>query len=155
MDLEQLKRINTLSHELIKHGFTQSSEEAYNQAEKAIRLAPKTQVAVQEQSTEVPTAASALAERKFQVELERVTKQVNQELNVFRDSVNNIITELNSLKEEVGKLKTTQPPKKKEKQISFGPEQKTIQQPKEKHPKQGGFDSQDVDINKMFYFGNK
>jgi len=34
-------------------------------------------------------------------------------------------------------------------------QQQSQQQPKESHPKQGGYNSEDVSVEKVFYFGNK
>jgi len=41
MDLEQLRRINTLSSELKRHGMADSSTDAYEQAEQIIQIVQK------------------------------------------------------------------------------------------------------------------
>lgn len=159
MDLEQLKKINTLSHELRRHGFSSSSEDAYREAERTIQIIPKQHVQpVQESAViEVPSSASALAERQFQLQVEQLTKQFSAELDAFREAVNDIIKEVNALHEDVSRLRAeASQPRKKEKQIHIAPEQKTLpDEKKEAHPRQGAFTPGDVDIQKMFYFGKK
>ena len=152
MDLDQLKKINNLSHELQRHGFTDSSEESYNQAEQIIQIVPKQTTSIPAQETEVVqmTNTDVLEERQFQIQVEQLTKQFNKELDCFRDAINELVREVNTLKEEIHKLKA-QPAQPKEKQVLLP----TESQPEEPHPRQGNFKPSDVDIQKMFYFGNK
>jgi hypothetical protein len=149
MDLDQLRKINTLSNELKRHGMANSSTDAYSQAEQIITITPKKTASEQETVVlEVP-AQDALAERQAQMEIDRLKKAFNDELEVFRNTINQIISEVNSLREDLARVQSVQPPKQKEKQAELKTEVK------ETHPRQGNFQPGDVDIQKMFYFGTK
>ncbi len=151
MDLDQLRKINTLSHELKRHGMANSSTDAYSQAQQIVTIASKPSTSEGTQETVVVEAASAdpLAERQYYLELERIQKTVTGELEVLRTAINQIIAEVNALREDVTRVQSVQPPKLKEKQVELKTEEKVP------HPRQGNFQPGDVDIQKMFYFGTK
>ena len=149
MDLDQLKKINQLSSELKRHNMADSSTDAYSQAQGIITVTQKAAPQSSMQEAVVKEApANALAERQFTIELERVQKAYTEELDVLRNAVNKIITEVNTLREDLSKVQAQ--PKQKEKQAELPKAEK-----KESHPRQGNFTPQDVDMQKMFYFGNK
>jgi hypothetical protein len=150
MDLEQLRKINTLSHELKRHGMAASSTDAYQQAEQIVQIIPKPAAPATEGSVVVQAQpVDPLSARQFQLELERLQKALNDELEVMRTAVNQIIAEVNALRDDVIKLQSAQPPKPKEKQVELKVE------PKEPHPRQGDWKPGDIDIKSVFYFGNK
>ncbi len=149
MDLEQLRKINTLSHELKRHNMASSSTDAYTQAQQIVQVIPKPATASCETIVVEAAPAAPIAERQFQLELERVHKAVAEEVEVLRTAINQIIAEVNALREDLGKVQSAQPPKPKEKQVELKTETK------EAHPRQGNFQPGDVDIQKMFYFGTK
>ncbi len=149
MDLEQLRKINTLSHELKRHHMADSSTEAYTQAQQIVQIIPKPAPQSQETVLVQEAPVEPIAARQFQIELDRVQKAVTEELDLVRNAVNQIITEVNALRDEVTKLQSAQPPKPKEKQAELKTEAK------EAHPRQGNFQPGDVDIQKVFYFGTK
>ena len=151
MDLDQVRKINDLSNELKKHGMVDSSTDAYQQAEQMIQVIPK-QEATQDNGSQVVVQEApkdSLAERQFRIELERMQKAMREEIDIMRNAMNQIITEVNALRDDLSNLQNAQPPKSKEKQKELKTETK------EPHPRQGNFSSKDVDIQKMFYFGNK
>ncbi len=149
MDLEQLRKINQLSSELKRHGMAENSTEAYSQAQQIVQIIPK-QPASPEGSTVIEAApAEPLAMRQFQIELEKIQKTANEELDVLRNAMNQIIAEVNSLREDISKIQTApvaQKPKEK---------QAELQTPKESHPRQGDYKPGDIDIKSVFYFGTK
>lgn len=151
MDLGQLQRINKLSSELKRHGMADSSTDAYTQAQQIVTITPKKNVPAAGQETVVVEAApmEPLAARQFQLELERVHKAVTKELDVLRNAINQIVAEVNALREDVCKLQSVQPPKPKEKQVELKTEERVP------HARVGDWKPGDVDIQKMFYFGTK
>lgn len=148
MDIEKLRKINMLSQELKKHGMADSSTDAYAQAQQMVQVVPKQNVSASLQES-VVLEADPLASRQFQMELEKIQKAVTGELDVMRTAINQIISEVNTLREDLSKAQTAQPIKQKEKQVEL----KTA--PAESHPRQGSWKPGDVDIQKMFYYGTK
>jgi len=151
MDVEKLRRINILSQELKKHGMAESSEDAYTQAQRMIQVIPKDNAQATQECVIVETAPAPtpLESRQFQLELEKLQKGFSEELDVLRNAMNQLIIEVNSLRDELNKVQTMQPPKQKEKQAELKTEAKAS------HPRQGGWKPGDVDIQKMFYYGTK
>lgn len=149
MGVDQLRKINQLSSELKRHGMADSSTDAYAQAQQIVTITPKKSVSQETVLVEAAPAANSLSARQFQVELDRVHKAVNEELDVLRNAFNQIIVEVNALREDLIKAQAAQPPKQKEKQVELKTETKVP------HPRQGNYQPGDVDIQKMFYFGTK
>ncbi len=147
MDVFKLQRMNSLAAELKKHNFASSSEDAFQQAEqiyveKAPEVSVEPQVVVQQKS-------DPLAERRVELLLEQNNRKYEQELGLLRSAVNTLANELENLKSELRKVHEQAPPKPKEQQVPLKTE------PKQDHPRQGKFQPNDVDIQKMFYFGTK
>ncbi len=151
MDLDQLQRINALSHELKKHKMAGTSEEAFTQAQQIIQVLPRQNAQEQQESVTIETAPAPnlIETRQFQIEMERMRNAFAEEIDVMRTAMNQLITEVNSLREELSRVKSAQPPKPKEKQAELKTEPKTA------HPRQGDWKPGDVDIQKMFYYGTK
>jgi hypothetical protein len=151
MDVEKLRKINQLSQELKKHGMADSSQDAYTQAQQIIQVIPKNSAPASQESVIVETAPAQdpLAARQFQIELDKMQKGFSEELDVLRTAMNQLIIEVNSLRDELSKAQMAQPPKQKEKQVELKTETKVA------HPRQGDWKPGDVDIQKMFYYGTK
>jgi len=150
MDLDQLRKINQLSSELKKHGMAESSTDAYAQAQQIVELVPKPKPAAAPESVVIEAApVEPIAAKQFELEFERVRKAVAEEMDVLRNTINQIIGEVNSIREDISKLSAVQPPKLKEKQAELKTEVRV------NHPRQGSWQPGDVDIQKMFYFGTK
>lgn len=146
MDIEKVQRINALASELRKHHFAASSEDAYQQAEQALELPQqKGQEEEQHHSVAYP---EALAEKRIELLLEMNNRKYAQELDLLRSAVNKLSNDVQTVMNEVRKISELTPPKK-EAQQPLKTEEKVA------HPRQGSFSSDDVDIQKMFYFGDK
>jgi len=146
MDVFKLQRVNSLAAELKKHNFAVSSEDAFQQAEQ-VYAEEKEQPVSDASQVLVEQKADPLAERRFELILEQNNKKYEQEIGLLRSALNALAQQLESLKSELHKLHES--PKPKEQQVPLKTE------PKEDHPRQGKFTSNDVDIQKMFYFGAK
>ena len=90
MDMDQLRKINTLSHELKRHHMADSSTDAYSQAQQIVQIIPKHKPAESGETVLVEAAPAPLAERQFQIELDRVHKAVAEELEMMRGAINQI-----------------------------------------------------------------
>lgn len=156
MDVEKLQKINSLALELRKHNFAGDSAEAVEKAEQFFRFEKKLPRA----NTSTPTAPapvvqSEFVEKKFQA-LDSSARKNEQELQLLRSAVKSLAEELEKIKAELQKfsekaLTTHAQPISKPKEHQA--ELKT--EAKEPHPRQGSYTPGDVDIRKMFYFGNK
>lgn len=146
MDVDKIQRINALTSELRKHNFATSSEDAFQQAEQLYEDSPE-QIVVEEKQ---PAAEQTthLEERKSELLIQMNNKKYEQEFALLRSALNTLAQELETVKTELRKF-SEQNPRPKEKQAELKTETK------EAHPRQGNFTPQDVDIQKMFYFGKK
>lgn len=147
MDVFKLQRMNSLAAELKKHNFAQSSEDAFQQAEQV--YVEKEQSPISEVSQVVVEKPNLLAERRFELILEQNNKKYEQELGLLRSALNSLAQQLEMVRAELHRAHEQAPPKPKEVQAPLKTEVK------EDHPRQGKFTSNDVDIQKMFYFGSK
>jgi len=147
MNIEKAQKVNALAHELRKHNFASSSEDAIEQAEqifndKPIKTEEKEAVSMQSDQPDL------MAEKKFEMILEMNNKQHEQELALIRSALNQLSSELQSVRSELKRLSEANPvPKERQEPLKT--------EIKEKHPRQGDYTSDDVDIQKVFYCGNK
>ncbi len=139
--------MNSLAAELKKHNFAQSSEDAFQQAEQV--YVEKEAPVVSDAPQVVVQKPDVLAEKRFELILEQNNRKYEQELGLLRSAVNQLAQQLEMVRAELHKVHEQAPPKPKEVQAPLKTEVK------EDHPRQGKFTSNDVDIQKMFYFGAK
>ncbi len=98
-----------------------------------------------------------LMEARYKMLLEQETRKFATAITELRDSNQRLLTELQAIKmqtdsmmQELNSLKSAgaRPQAQPERQ-------KTLEDKPATHPRQGNFKSEDVDIQKMFYFGHK
>jgi len=143
MDVEKLKKMNELSKELKKHGMAESTKEAFEKAGKMVRDEAVGDVI--SKSTQKAEASDSF-DKHYQIMLERQNRQLANEIIALKEAVA-------AIKEEIDKLKQAKPIQqqpKQEKQATFAKKEEQKQ-----HPKQGSFTSEDVAVDKVFYFGKK
>lgn len=155
-DVEKLKKIAKLSQEMRKHGFATHSDEAVQAAQAiyngniANELTPEQKhQALQEKKTMAGT----------QPELETFSKQVNQRLGDIENNLSTVISKMNEIIKEINELQKSggrqgAAPREKEVQAAL-PRQEAKPAPAEPHARSGSYTPQDVQIDKIFYFGNK
>lgn len=142
MDVEKLQKINALANELKKHNFAKDNNDAYSQAEGVYDSKKEKEP---EQQVKIEKVDDGLIEQKFQMLLQMHLKKYDEELTSVKSA-------LNQLHAQLEQLKNAKPAEQKqEKQRELQP----AEAPKEAHPKRGNYTSADVDVQKMFYFGNK
>ncbi|MBI5066521.1 hypothetical protein HZA97_09915 [Candidatus Woesearchaeota archaeon] len=183
MDIEKIKKINEISKNLRAHHFSMSSEEATNEAKSIFgelgslqqgqalqtmqepqpsqNLQQASQV-LQSQSNNQNGSSVLLLEKKFQIILSQSVKTLKDDLTNLQDTVEFLQQELSKLHQKVAKMQQpTQPIVQQPQQFQqpvqqAQPQQNNVQkpeEPKQTHPRQGNLTSDDVKIEKFFYYG--
>jgi hypothetical protein len=164
MDVEKLKKINQLSVEFKKHGMATSHDDAFAKASAVVRDDELKDVLAQtntatgtgtstETSERPSQAASPGFDTQYQVLLERQNRQLVQEIIALKETVALLKADVEQLKSNAARpmiMQQAQP--KQEKQAVLHEKKESSEKP---HPKQGNYTSEDVAIEKMFYYGKK
>jgi esterase/lipase len=141
METNPSQEANLLAETLQKNGIACCPTEAMEKANKIIN-----------NTVERKEDKFELLEQKYKSLLNQSNNQIVNEINNIKNSINCVILDLNSLRKEIAQ----QPVKVEEKPQEVKEEvQEKIQDVKEPHPKQGNITSDDVSIEKFFYFGKK
>lgn len=150
IDVEKMKKMNSLVKEFKKHGMNADSTEATNQIKGMLYKQAPEQREMQGIHAAESVEGTELIEQKYQLLLEMNNKRFQQEIEALKTALNNLGSELQMLKAELKRVaeQPLQKPKEKDKQEVL----KTV--PNEAHPRQGNYKPEDVSIEKMFYFGN-
>lgn len=161
MDVEALRKLNTLAGELQKHRISLSSEDALKQAEhilQPIQTMQEQSSIERSETSKIIQNTETLAERQYKLLLEMNNKKFEDAINTLQNTINNLSQEITRLKIDINLLstrtasQTTQTTTQQEAKTEEKPKE---EQKKEPHPRQGGFVPGDVSIEKMFYFGHK
>lgn len=149
MDVEKLKKMNELSKELKKHGVADSTKEAFAKAGQMVRDEAVGDVI--SHSEKKPEQESSF-DNQYQIMLERQNRQLVNEINILKNAVAELQEALEQLKKEPRPTPEPRPePKRPEPPVM----QSKLKEEKKEHPKQGEFSSEDVAVEKVFYFGKK
>ncbi len=154
MDVETMMKINALSRELQKHGIAINSVDAVRQARVVVEETPVTtggQECVLMQEVPEQTKPSPLQERRFELLFEMNNRKYDQELNALKTALSSMSTQLEQMRLELKTMNERQLQMPVQKKIDKQEMLKT--EVKEAHPRQGNFTSNDVAIEKVFYFG--
>ena len=168
MDVDKMRKINELARELKEKGITTDTEEAYKQAELIVEgkintpeqsnsQDDKERVEV-EQSDEPSNANVSGAIKMDALEAHNFNERMSsmeEQLNVMFMKINEIVSELNNMQKKKQdspiEMREMKEEKKEESQKDF---QSRLKEKKENgHPRTGDYKSEDVSIEKMFYFG--
>ena len=147
-DIERIKKINNMAAELKKHRLATSYEDAAQQSEQIFSATP----GVPQPEERIPEPVSnAIGNEQF----ERYKTEVNKRLATTESQLSTVIEKMNEMIATINKLESELliTEKQTEKQTTITKEET----PKETvaQPRSGEYTSNDVDINKIFYFGNK
>ncbi len=175
MDIEKIRKINEISKNLRAHHFDMNSEEAVNEVRNIFDAdIPQPQVQTMQeikpsqnlQSTQTTNnqngASVLLLEKKFQIMLSQSVKTLKDDLTNLQDTVEFLQQELSKLHQKVAKIQQPvaqpQPAQFSQpvQQIQTQQPQQNVQRPEEPkptHPRQGNLTSDDVKIEKFFYYG--
>ncbi len=185
MDLDKIRKINELAKNLQKHNFAINSLDATETAKEIFEeRKPEVEVYQQPTQNETqPTenTGSALLERRYQLLLEQNNQKFTDEIKQLKETVDSLSFQVLNLRSEIVKINSSQRTVEKPQEIPQV-QQTNIEQPiqqqtqqqspqptqtftnpaplpepakKEPHPRQGNYTSNDVAIDKFFYFGRK
>ncbi len=172
-DYEKMRRMNELAKDLKRHGFAESSFEAINQANQIYGDDPMTHE-VKHGLINSPQDKIAGEEKMSDAETDRRLKKLQENIDTLTSKMNEMIHALNDMDARITQLskrpavvekvveKTVDRPVQREEK----PVEHKVEQPEhheEKHEgsgeyanqRVGNYQSQDVAIDKMFYFGKK
>lgn len=166
MSIEETEKINKLAAELYRQGIASTRDDAVRRAqEMLIRQSGTsgTQSVVQEQE---PKSKSITDNYPNEVAL-RDKQFVERELSRFSKVLDSLSKEIFSLKDELGAVKSSlstirvqmsqasqQASQQKPAQQQLQKEEQKPQQPVN-HPRSGSYKSEEVAIDKFFYFGSR
>ncbi len=154
MDVEQTMKINELMKNLQRHGIAASPEDAFAQAsaivqqqERKVFADPDAGLVLEQKPQE------SLQTKQVELMVQMQTKKMQEQFQQVVQHVQEMTLQFESLKQEFQSLKDVKTQKVVQVVQETQKELKT--EPKESHPRQGNYTSQDVDIGKFFYFGHK
>jgi len=168
MDIERMKKINSMIPELKKQGFAKNNREAAIQSDAIFKHDDKPSV-IEETSNVYGETAAPQQEAKNQPEpavepvsstsspellakvgaLEEKVGNLENDVTAIIEKLNEMIGVISELEQAKGQIPSGEAqPKETQKKIAE-PEKK------EPHARSGNYTSADVDINKIFYYGNK
>lgn len=165
ISIEDIQKINNLVSELLKKGICSTREEAVKMAESYLN-----KQVISDKKTEVSKVLSPKKEDEYRNMIERTKTYMQKELMNLRNALEILAKEISKLKQEVNNLKIAGESKSVENTELEGKnvkeaaeEQEKLEEEEEKeekkdkkfYPKQGKFGSEDVSVEKMFYYGNK
>jgi hypothetical protein len=168
MSIDNIQKINKLAQELLSHGIVSSRDEAVRRAEQI--LDKKLTGGQQDTTGQTIAADNTVALQNdpdyYKNIIERTRDQVQREMKNFSEMLTVMASEIDSIKDEIRNIKVNFRPQQAQqmntreevnKELKEETQTKVIEQKKtnEPHPKRGNFNSGDVAIEKMFYFGNK
>jgi polyhydroxyalkanoate synthesis regulator phasin len=154
--IEDVQKVNKLAQDLLSQGIATTRDEAVQKAQQFLNRE------ITQEKT--PTRTSqALPEMNVDIlknMLERQRDMTQRQLQDFRSAINSLAEEISRIKEQLSRAKVEA---RTASDAGLSPEQKTGQlklerkeeKKKEPHPKRGDWKSDDVAIEKIFYFGNK
>ena len=148
MDIEQVKKFNSMVKTLTKQGFVDNNDAAFEIA---------SNICEKGKPPEMPKKENKMDESELKKLIEQ---RVEQHLYVykqrFENALSNVSHELQKLiinnKNELDALKKQMKKKPVEKEVQEKiPEEKSC----DPHPRQGCYTSDDVALDKIFYYGQK
>ncbi|HKZ39992.1 MAG TPA: hypothetical protein VJ044_03470 [Candidatus Hodarchaeales archaeon] len=165
MDIERMKKINSMIPELKRQGFAVNSADAALQSDQIFRNQDEYSV-IQDTANVLttptstanplppPTPVAQSPESIAQVKaMEHKLGAMEERLSILMDKMNEMISVITELEKFRDHVKSTQP--RETQQTIPTPKKEEKAEQKEGHVRSGNYTSADVDIHKMFYYGNK
>ncbi|MBW2966672.1 hypothetical protein KY342_06225 [Candidatus Woesearchaeota archaeon] len=152
MSIEDIQKVNKLAQDLLDKNMASSREEAVKQAQQILN---KTIAEKQEIDNQGNVAAKDDFEYYKNI-ITRCKDYTLQQLNEFKKQLETLTAEVKKLKDEIavaGFNKNQSNPDKKE--IKQAKQPKLKDKKEQSNPRKGDFNSKDVAIEDIFYYGNK
>lgn len=155
--IEDVQKVNKLAQELLNQGIAASRDEAVQKAQEFLnKTITKERAAAQDTSKVIQETDMEILRNM----IERQREMTQRQLNDFKSAINALAEEIQKIKEQLKTKKETVTAK----ESGLDPEHKTgqieLERPKqekksEPHPKRGEWKSEDVAVEKIFYYGKK
>ncbi len=170
MSVEDIQKVNKFAQELLDQGVVETREDAVAKAQEFLnKEIAGNDVQIRETDEKQNIAASADSEERLRNMVERTKTYVESQFAAYKNALLGLERELHALHQQVEELKargavktaadTGFAEKKVEEAAEAGegkPEDPAkVEEKKESHPRTGNHNSEDVSIEKMFYYGNK
>lgn len=149
MNVDQIKKINEMSKILRSHGIAADSQEGTKIAEE---LAQKI---IPQESTPHPSSSNVDVE----LLLERATRRFQQQIEELKTKIQQLEGQMNHMSSRINQKQAQQ--QSQPEQSTQNTQEQLQTQTKEKKQEQqnasrsGEYTSDDVSVEKMFYYGNK
>ncbi len=155
MSVEDVQEINKMAQELLRHRIVTSRDDAVREAE---RMLSKKLVEPKSAAAEKSEAFDSGADR-HRIMIERTKEHMDRQMAEVRQELAKLYQEIIKMKEQMAALRNIEQ-RQVQSDISVGPrEAKRLPdvpaEKRESHPKRGDYTSNDVAIEKIFYYGNK
>lgn len=171
--VEDIQKVNDLARELLNHHMADSLTEAVEKARQmlnkndipsvsgdgSVRPAEEKKEEIKVEEVKEPMVSQRMNNDEWKQVLAKNNEYIVEQFKLMKGKLDEAFKEIEKLKEEV---KNMDPPLKQlmtEPEKKEQPVQQTIAKPEKKeedsHPRQGNFGSEDVSIDKIFYFGQK
>ena len=151
-----MQKINQLAKQMVQHGVVPDIQEATKQAELMINRGDKGISDVMNIETDSSGEELSFDKKEKMNDLSADLRMLKNELNDQAKTIKGLADQLEQVKNDMGKLKGFQQPRPvmmkepQREQTELRKEEKERPKP---DPKVGGFDSDDVSIEKYFYSG--
>lgn len=147
MNVENIKKINEMSKILRSHGIAQDSQEG-------------TRLAEQMGAKAVPSGGESFDKDKVELLLERQARKFQQQIEMLSEKLLRLEERVNSLPKqrpiEVREVHSAPDPSPNDSALSPSSSGGNAKKPAQKdESRTGQFTSDDVSVEKMFYFGRK
>src|SRR3989344_9235491 len=107
MDVDRLLKVNALASELRKHNFAGSNDDAVKQAQVAFGVEHVQHVALPASLME--SSSDTLVSRQVELLFEQQSKKYDQAIVLLRSTMNQLMSELESVKGELKKMNEVAP----------------------------------------------
>ena len=159
-DIERLKKISEMSRELRKHGIAVDSEDALKQSEE-IYQAERPNLEVDKDLSVKHGVQTETGDRMASSEeFGRFVNSVNERMNKVEENVSSVIGKINEMIKEINRFEArldsngvAQTPKEQQTKIEAPQPEKTGET--QAQSRAGDYKPGDVEIDKIFYFGNR
>lgn len=171
--IDKIKKINAIAQELQKYGIEKDPDEAIKKAQEIMESGKDPTVVLSElknplfeimddENIEVETMDTDTLKKeilqavnmKLEAELIGIREKNASDTQMVIGKVNEVIMEINKMEEKIIQLSKKVDSAQPIVQPTAQPTP-TNQAPQTSHPRTGNFRSDEVDLTKMFYYGNK
>jgi len=158
MSVEDVMKVNKLAQDLLDQGLVASRDDAVKRAQEMLsKEIVGNDIKVEDVQDKQTISVNDNSLDKLRNMVERIKEHSERKLDSYKDGLMALEKELKCLRVEIEDMKSRERRKAMEAKASVEKKevQEKIVEEKESHPRKGNFNSDDVSVEKIFYFGNK